>query len=188
MCAFASGNKNKFIAFHLSDEILDDYYNVVESITSLMPNFIPMERDNLHMTVCYLGDIYRNLRQQKNILVKDKISELENKINEFNETNKISGIIFDSFELFSEKQNLIVAKFRFASDKPNDKKQIIDLKKYFSENFFAPNEDYFEPHITLGKISGATDSDRKKFNEQIKPKLNKPNIKVFNDLTYCLKP
>jgi 2'-5' RNA ligase len=185
---FASSNKNKFIAFNLSDEILDNYHEIVCELSKLIPKFVPMERDNLHMTVCYLGDIYRNLKQQKNILVKDKISELENKINEFNETNKVSGIIFDSFELFSEKQNLIVAKFRFASDKPNDKKRIIDMKKYFSTNYFAPNEDYFEPHITLGKISGANDSDRKIFTELIKPKLNEPNIKVFNDLTYCLKP
>lgn len=186
MCA--SGNKNKFIAFNLNDEILDDYYKIAYELSFLIPNFIPMERDNLHMTVCYLGDIYRNLRQQKNILVKDKIIELENKINEISETNKINTLIFDSFELFGEKQNLVVAKFRFPPNKSNDKKQIINLKKYFSENFYAPNEDYFEPHITLGKISGANDSHKKLFAEIIKPELNEPNIKVFTNLTYCLKP
>jgi 2'-5' RNA ligase len=182
------GNKNKFIAFNLSEEILDDYYNIVYKILELMPKFIPMERDNLHMTVCYLGDVYRNLRQQKNILIKDKMSELDNKINELNETSKISGIIFHSFELFGEKQNLVVAKFCFSPNNSNDKKRIIDLKKYFSTNYFAPNEDYFEPHITLGKISGANDSDRKIFTEFIEPKLNKPNFRVFNNLSYCIKP
>ena len=180
-----SSNKNKFIAFNLSDEILDDYHGIVCQISSVMPKFSPMTRDNLHMTVCFLGDVYRNLKQL-NTPIKEKITELMNKINEINESSKISNIIFDSFELFGEKQNLIVAKFRFIN--ANDKKKIINLKQYFSTNFFAPNENYFEPHITLGKILGANDSDKKIFLETIKPKLNKPKINVLNNLSYCIRP
>ena len=179
-----SANKNKFIAFNLSDEIIDEYYSIAIQIAEQLPNFVPMSREDIHMTVVYLGNIYNNFAQNK-ISAKEKMNLLNIKLAE---ETPISNLAFDDICLFTQKQNLIVAKFKFFTNTSSEYKQIINLKRFCSENYFAPSEDFFEPHITLGKISGANDNDRKLFIETIKPSLNKPNIEILNDLTFCIKP
>jgi hypothetical protein len=55
---------------------------------------------------------------------------------------------FSKYELFSQKKNLIVAHFSLHN---NIKKNIIKFKNSFVE-YGAPYEDFYEPHITIGKI------------------------------------
>lgn len=142
-------NKIRYICFQLPDETIQEMYNVGKWIeeNSQEYKFIPMDYNQVHMTVCFLGDLSKNLKDNK----KAKMDQIQTIINDFPEINQLT---FSGYELFSIKQNLIVAKFNLPE---KTKKQIIEFKKMFVE-YGAPLENYFTPHITLGKLMNKSDS------------------------------
>ena len=65
-----------------------------------------------------------------------KISELENKINEFNETNKVSGIIFDSFELLKDIKKY--KKILYIDNNIDTKSDVSDTEQCIQNNLHKP--------------------------------------------------
>jgi 2'-5' RNA ligase len=66
---------------------------------------------------------------------------------------------FDSFSLFGSHQNLIVAKFKCVNSNDFINK-MITFKRMFCQ-IGAKEENYFTPHITLGKINNFVPSEER---------------------------
>lgn len=139
--------KISYLALNLEHDFTKEVKQVCDKIQEVLKEkgyeFIPMEQENLHMTLVFLGSILNTDRNNKIKEIVPKICKFEGDFNE-----KI--LEFDNFELFpNEKRNLVVAKF-----KCNDRNFVSDMIK-FKKSFCAmgaKEENYFTPHITLGKI------------------------------------
>ncbi len=139
-------NKNKYIKFDLPDTIISEIWEVGQEIaTSLGTHFSPYEKQEIHMTVCFLGNLSKNLGTDSN--KKQKYIEIDQMIDDFNKV-PVKGITFLEYQLFGQRKNLLVAVFDMNKE---DKDRILAFKQQFVR-FGAPNENYFTPHITVGKI------------------------------------
>lgn len=135
-----STNNNSYIAFELPYEFMVDLHRVTERIQHHIPTFIPMEIDVMHMTVCFLGEVRKRLKS------KTKFAELQLYVSE---CEPIDSLEFKSYELFSIKQNLVVATFDIS---PQNKEKILALNRHCVAHFGATVDVDYAPHITLGKI------------------------------------
>ena len=160
-------NNNNYIAFDLDYDIINQFYLISQEISTKIENFCPFEFEQIHMTVCFLGELGKRIKINK----KETFEKLNYDVINFDE---IENLIFDSYELFGSKNNLIVAKFKISK---SDEKKIIQFKQYCSKIYGAPNEDYFTPHITLGKILN--------YNEKNHIDITKLNISkpIINTIT-----
>lgn len=155
-------NNNSYVAFEFSDAIKQEYFTISQEISTKIENFIPFELDQIHMTVCFLGELGKKLKNN----YKQSINHINEKLENFAPINSIE---FSHYELFGTKNNLIVAIFKISN---SEKNKLIELKKEFSNKYDAPDEDFYVPHITLGKIQ---------FHDSTKPfdikklLLHKPN-------------
>ena len=138
-------NQNRYIEFDLPEILIDQIHEkcllIEKCYSNINLNFIPMNKKNLHMTVCFLGELSKNIKNDK----KSKIDELSHIIQNY---PKVNGLEFVKYSLFSIKNNLIVAEFKLPQ---NQTKNIIRLKSEM-EKYGSSHEQYFTPHITLGKI------------------------------------
>ncbi len=161
-------NNNNYVAFEFNDEIKQEYFTISQEISTQIENFVPFELDQIHMTVCFLGELGKKLKNN----YKQSINQINEKLQNFDIINSIE---FSHYELFGTKNNLIVAIFKISN---SEKNKLIELKKDFANKYDAPKEDFYVPHITLGKIQ---------FYDSTKPfdikklLLNKPNhLKLTN--------
>lgn len=154
--------KINYIALNLKNEFIKNLSNIIDDMKILLNNngydFYPMSEDTLHMTLVFLGNILSKNTKAKMNKVEDKIKLFEQQFNNL-------VLEFDSFELFpTSKRNLIVAKFKLVNTYTNANTNtninnhqqfitdMISYKKSFVE-IGAKEENYFTPHITLGKIT-----------------------------------
>jgi len=137
-------NKNKYIKFNLPENIIGEIYELGQLIKKDNEQFSPFEYNDIHMTVCYLGNLSKNLGS---VNKKEKYIEIDELINNFN-NNHINELTFKGFELFGDKKNLLVAIFDIPKNECN---RIINFKKQFVK-YGAPQEEYYTPHITIGKL------------------------------------
>ena len=142
-------NNNNYIGFDLDFNTSNQFYLIGQEISSKIDNFCPFELEQIHMTVCFFGELNKRIKTNK----KETFEKLHLDINNF---TGIGNLEFDSYQLFGSKNNLIVAKFKISK---SDEKKIIQFKQYCSKTYGAPDEDYFTPHITLGKILHYNDSN-----------------------------
>lgn len=162
-------NSISYIAFDLSNDVIYQMYLIAQHIKTIIPNFIPMEYDSIHMTVCFLGEVAKRLKS------KSKINEL---VNEYiPDIPVVDKLEFKSFELFGLKQNLIVATFSISN---TSQQNIINIQQQCVNKYGAPEHDrIYIPHITLGKISNVNSSNIiniKNLNFPI------PELKIITDL------
>lgn len=148
-------SKNNYIAFDLEYDLLNQFYLIGQEISNKIDIFIPFNLDQLHMTVYFLGDLFVKIKTNK----KEIIDKINFDINNF---EGINNLIFDSYELFGSKNNLLVAKFKISK---SDEKKIIQFKQYFNITYGSKKHDdiienYFTPHITLGKILYSNKSEQ----------------------------
>lgn len=148
-------NKNNYIAFDLDFETINDFYKISQELSQKINNFVPFELEQIHMTVCFLGELGKKIKTNKKQV-------FENLLFDINSQDMISTLQFDSIKLFGTKNNLVVAKFTISK---KEEKKIIEFKKYCSNNYFAPDENYYTPHITLGKILYSSENDKINFDE-----------------------
>ena len=85
------------------------------------------------------------------------LAELTKLLDEFNNQGPLTSLQFKGYDLFSEKRNLIVARYTI---NPTEYTRVLDLKKTCARLFGAPVELDFEPHITMGKIQNCNDANR----------------------------
>lgn len=142
--------KPNFIALNLSKDFTEYIAAICEQIKITLLEqtgfeFIPMEATSVHMTICFLGSVLETDRKNKTVIVNN---EIEN----FSEQFAGKVLEFEEFSLFPDtKKNLIVAKFKCVDKKDNFCQNIIKFKKEFTK-IGTNEENYFVPHITLGKI------------------------------------
>lgn len=139
--------KPNYIKFQLDeDSLLPSLVEVLFRITAFAAEhhlrFDAMPAHQLHMTVVFLGDIMKGMK-------KTDREALTVEVNRFDLKESVGLLTFESFEFFGKHQNLLIAKF---STSEAVTKQIIAFKKQFVQ-FGAIEEDFFLPHITLGKLS-----------------------------------
>lgn len=139
--------KTNFVALDLTHDFRNEIHQICVQIKEQIKDyeFIPMDEENLHMTLCFLGSVLMENRKNK-MLTIDCNGQIF--------ANEFGGKIleFDQYSLFPDsKKNLIVAKFK-CSDK-NFIADMIKFKKMFCK-IGAKEENYFTPHVTLGKIQG----------------------------------
>lgn len=145
--------KNCFVSLILAEDFILSLYKICLEIQSkINEKFIPMEKEDIHMTLCFLGQVLNKGRKEKMIICDKNFKYFRD-----NFTGNI--LEFDSFSLFGTHQNLIVAKFKCKNNK-NFINKMIGFKKMFCE-IGAKEEDYFTPHITLGKINNFVPDDKK---------------------------
>ena len=159
-------NNNNYIAFDLDFNTKNEFYLIAQEISSKIENFSPFELDQIHMTVCFLGELNKKIKINK----KETFDKLQSEINNFAE---IGNLIFNSFELFGSKNNLIVAKFKMSK---SDENKIIKFKQYCSKTYGAPDENFYVPHITLGKILHYNETNKI---DVSKLNISKPNINII---------
>ncbi len=136
--------KPNYVKFQM-DNSLDQIVKSLELINLIAKesniNFDPMEPHQIHMTVVFLGNIMKGMQKQS----RDKLIQT---INSFDLAND-ELFTFEGFDFFGNNNNLLIAKF---SVKKTIINKIIEFKKQFTQ-FGAIQEDFFVPHITLGKVS-----------------------------------
>jgi len=140
-----------YVKFTLQEIMMENLHKIAIWIKNNCHNinFIPIDKINIHITLCFLGDIIKNYHVDKKLRLKE-IHTVINKFNTFLSNSDLpNNLIFEKYDLFPEsKQNLIVAKFK-CSEKFMD--TIIEFKKQFI--IFGINDNkIFVPHVTLGKI------------------------------------
>lgn len=142
--------RSNYIALNLEQTFITNIQNILDDVKNILnTNGYVFEKSNLsdlHMTLVFLGNIL--LTDKSNKLIK-----IDDKINYF--TNNFNGLTleFDQFDFFnSRNKNLIVMKFK--CNDPNFIKNMILYKNSFVE-LGAKKENYFTPHITLGKIKSS---------------------------------
>lgn len=148
-------NKNNYIAIDLDNETINDFYKISQELSQKINNFIPFELEQIHMTVCFLGELGKKIKTNKKETFEKLLFDIESQ-------DKISTLQFDSFQLFGTKNNLVVAKFTIGK---KEEKKIIEFKKYCAKTYFAPDENYYTPHITLGKILYSSENNDINLNE-----------------------
>ncbi len=95
------------------------------------------------MTLVFFGSILNTNRENKMNFIESHIKLFEKKFSKY-------ILEFDEYSLFPEsKENLIVMKLKCTNS--NFINDIIKYKQLFC-SIGAPNENYFTPHITLGKL------------------------------------
>jgi 2'-5' RNA ligase len=161
-------NNNNYIAFDLDSTITNQFYLIGQEISSKIDNFSPFEFEQIHMTVCFLGELGKRIKTNK----KETFEKLQLDIDNF---TPIDNLVFDSYELFGSKNNLIVAKFKISK---SDEKKVIQFKQYCSSTYGAPDENYYTPHITLGKILHYNDSNPININ---KLNISKPDTNIISN-------
>ncbi len=142
--------KPNYVALNLDHEYKTHLVSICEQIKNLIQNstnndFIPMQINSLHMTICFLGSVLEKDRKTKEIFIDDQI-------NKFSEIFDNTVLEFSGYELFPPtKKNLIVATFKCSKNNVKFVEQIIQFKNEFVK-IGANEEKYFTSHITLGKI------------------------------------
>jgi len=104
------------------------------------------------MTLCFLGQILNKGRKEKMVICDDNFRH-------FREYFSGNILEFDEFSLFGTHQNIIVVKFKCKNNK-NFIHKMIKFKKMFCQ-IGANEENYFTPHITLGKINNFNPNQQK---------------------------
>jgi 2'-5' RNA ligase len=140
--------KPNYISLDLDYSFTEEVCNICLEIQQLIKNctgheFIPMEQHSLHMTLCFLGDSLQTDRKNKMKIVNEQIDNFSGLFSD-------QFLTFDRFSLFPEtKKNLVVAIFK--SNDPSFIQKMTTFKREFVR-IGAKEEDFFVPHITLGKI------------------------------------
>ncbi len=148
-------NKNLYIELVLPSELRSELAGINKYLAEHIPSYNPMTFEGFHMTVMYIGDIAQYAKSE-NKSVKVLLAELQLLVDEFNK-EPLTSLRFSGYDLFSEKRNLIVARYTISHP---DYIRILDLKKTCSRKFGAPSESDYEPHITMGKIQNCNDANR----------------------------
>lgn len=155
--------KTNYIALKLDDDFVDTIYDICRMIRDKLNNehigdFVPMDLENIHMTLCFFGHILSEDRKNKMTFVNKKITEFK---------TMFSGNVlsFDNYVVFGRHKNLLVATFKCINN-PKFTDKMIEFKKMFCE-IGAIEENYFTAHITLGKINNfnATEQNLTKINQ-----------------------
>jgi 2'-5' RNA ligase len=167
--------KPNYISLDLDYTFTEEVCNVCLEIQQLIKSheFIPMEQHSLHMTLCFLGDSLQTDRKNKMKIVNE---QMEN----FSGLFCDQFLTFDKFSLFPEtKKNLVVAIF-----KSNDVSFIQKMTNFKREfvRIGAKEEDFFVPHITLGKIQNMNLSRAHKLDDMLR---QIPLIGSRIDITGC---
>lgn len=149
-------NKNIYVELYIPQELRDELTTINTMISTEIPNYNPMTYSGLHMTIAYIGDI-ANYAKSVNKSIKGLLAELTDVLTEFNNQGHLKSIQFKGYDFFSEKRNLIVARYTISHD---EYLRILDLKKICASLFGAPVESDFVPHITMGKIQNCNDTNR----------------------------
>jgi len=158
-------NSNSYVAFDLTADIQEQFYDISNQFASKIENFKPFEKEQIHMTVCFLGELSKKIPKDK----KQTIEKLNVDIKNFEPINSLK---FVGYELFGPKNNLIVARFSMCK---TEEAKIIKFKSDCTEKYGAPNENFYVPHITLGKIQFANETNTVNIS-----KLNVPNPEITN--------
>ncbi len=148
-------NKNLYIELVLPSELRNELAGINQYLAEQIPSYNPMTFDGFHMTVAYIGDIAQYAKSV-NKSVKVLLAELQLLVDEFNKV-PLTSLRFSGYDLFSEKRNLIVARYTISHP---EYIRILDLKKTCALKFGAPEESDYEPHITMGKIQNCNDANR----------------------------
>lgn len=159
--------KNNFIALNIDNELLDEMYLKIQELKQKIGNFSPYKKSDLHMTLCFLGTI---LKTDRNL----KMIEITKNMESFSDQHSGKILVFDSFDIF---KNLIVVKFKCEENPEKFVGDVIQFKQSFV-NIGAKKENYFTPHITLGKIEGLNRTDMKAYRELINS-LSPINTKIM---------
>ena len=151
--------KNHFVSLSLKQDFVLDVHAVclelqdkINECTNNQIKFLPMYKNDIHMTLCFLGQVLNDDRKTKTVICN----------NNFEHFKKYFGgniLEFDEFSLFGTHQNLIVAKFKCVNDR-NFTNKMIEFKRMFCQ-IGAKEENYFTPHITLGKINNFVPNQEK---------------------------
>jgi 2'-5' RNA ligase len=160
--------KNNYIAVSIPDDIKGQISLIQKVIKTIDPEFKEMSFNELHMTLIFLGTMFKDVKKEA--------------IKEFDES--IKNIVDESFKIiFSKpvlqkfppgKQNLVVIKFDYNQDALKLHKILYDA--------YGDNSDKFEdwiPHITIGKLRDKTvdlSELEKNINVMIDSKFNSDSI------------
>ena len=139
-----------FIAIDLSEDIKDYLYNLQKEIGNSLAKIRWIEKNNLHLTLKFLGDID-----------EIKISNVK-KI--------LSNVKFEPFEVKIEKIGVFPSEnyVRVIWVGLNTTNKVIELQKDIDSallNLF-PKEQRFESHLTIGRVKLI--KDKVKFIEKLK--------------------
>jgi len=139
--------KPNYITFELNEESTS-ISGLIDVIGTIAENhhirFDPISPEQIHMTVVFLGNIMKGMQKQQRALLMNVTNSLY--------IDPAIAFTFAGLELFGNHQNLLIAKFSTAKTNIDT---IISFKKKF-ECFGTRPEDFFVPHITLGKISSTS--------------------------------
>jgi 2'-5' RNA ligase len=140
-------NQNNWISLVIPDEIRGDIYNSVQYIDQHIKDligtdkveFMPMDYNDIHMTLVFCGEHLRKLN-------KDQQAKIKEIIDKFKQSYTVK---FDKYMLFPpNKENLIIALFTLEKSCLTS---IYNMKKELVQ-YGIPLDAEFIPHITLGKI------------------------------------
>jgi len=146
--------------------------NIIKILTekNIQMQFDPMKQESIHMTAVFMEEDFNKINSKIDII--DKINKPD---------GQMYHLKFIGFELFSPKQNIIVARYecdKALSDRLNGIVDTVD--KEAKTNIRNKNRTEYVPHITLGRFrskGGKNLDDTKKISECIQ-EMNKLNYDI----------
>lgn len=145
--------KTNFVSLKIDETIIEEIHKICLDLEKNIEEFkfTPMEKKNIHMTLCYIGSCLNTDR-------KNKLAICNINFTHFEETFRGNILRIKNISLFGSNNNLIIAEFECVNNK-NFIKDMIKFKKKFEE-IGTKNENYFTPHITLGKINNFNPNEK----------------------------
>lgn len=82
-------NKNNYVAIDLDYKIINDFYKISQELSQKIDNFVPFEFEQIHMIVCFLGELGKKIKTNKKETFEKLLFDIQRQ-------NKISTLQFNS--------------------------------------------------------------------------------------------
>jgi hypothetical protein len=76
---------NNYIAFDLNWNMSNQFYLIVQEISNKIDNFCPFELEQIHIIVCFLGELGKRIKTNK----KETFEKLQMDMNNFTPINNL---------------------------------------------------------------------------------------------------
>lgn len=157
-----------FIAFDIPEEIRKDFEDALKVSKCKAPEGRVVKRDNLHLTVRFLGDVGLEL--------KEKVTDVISSVKHVGE--ETFTVAFSHFTFFRKGSDAtLVGQFRASSDLLS---YADTLNKELDKLGFKAEKRSWRPHVTL-----ARGVDSEKFDLDCLPEISNTSFKV-NELSLFL--
>lgn len=156
-----------FVAIKFSDQFLDEIDKIVKPLRDKFPEVDWTKRENIHLTLKFLGETKVGVLQIKEAI--DKVADY----------NGVFKLVLEKFGYFDREQLIVWVGFEKAAELTN---LVNNLDSVLAKLGFTRERKIYTPHVTLGRGKRLS-TDKKDAIKNLINDLNVENeIEVFEIL------